>query len=56
MKPWVGWWLIFEALIVFVNTIAGVETDAPKSAVILVALWMSLLLTMLMCGIYLVVG
>ena len=55
MKPWVGWWLIFETLIVFVNSIAGAETGEIKNAV-LVTLWMSLLLTMLMCGIYLVVG
>lgn len=55
MKPWIGWWLIFETLIVFANSIAGAETGETKNAV-LVTLWMSLLLTMLMCGIYLVVG
>ena len=55
MKVWVGWWLILEALIVLVNTMAGVETGASKGAAILVTLWMSLLLTMLMCGIYLII-
>ena len=55
MKPWIGWWLIFETLIIVVNSMAGAETGETKYAV-LITLWMSLLLTMLMCGIYLVVG
>ena len=55
MKPWIGWWLIFETLIIIVNSMAGAETGETKYAV-LISLWMSLLLTMLMCGIYLVVG
>ena len=55
MKPWIGWWLIFETLIIVVNSMAGAETGETKYAV-LITLWMSLLLTTLMCGIYLVVG